>query len=279
MSDKFPGQSDAETEQKKVVDQSINPTDKALNPSRRKFTAAGVIAPVVLSVGARPAFANMCSISGGGSPGSNQEQPKDCLGCTPGYWKRNVHAWPVMVDAGIDGVDGAEPSEGSCSPMSPGKEDTSTCKVFFNDGTRFDDVFTGGQASLLSGVTMATVQIDSDGDVVEGTLEDGDYYVRVDASDVPVQGHIEISLMQVLWLDKSSAPVLVALAFHLAAAFLNALKFPFEYGYNAEEIIRLYDDAMMGEFPDGVSGLEGLKDVLDIMNNRGCPLSGNANPK
>ena len=274
MSDKFPGQSD---EQKSAVDQVVEAPESTHNPSRRSFAKAGVIAPVVLSVSARPAFANMCSISGGGSPGSNQEQPANCLGCTPGYWKRNIHAWPIMVNAGIDGVDGMEPAEGSCSPMSTGNPGTSTCKVYFNDGTRFNDVFTGGQLNLLSGVTMGTAQIDGSGDIVDGTLVDGDYFVRESSPGVPFEGHDEISLMQVLWLDKSSAPVDVALAFHLAAAFLNAIKFPFEYGYNAADIIKLYDDAMLNVFPDGVSGREGLKDVLDTMNNRGCPLSGNAN--
>lgn len=275
MTDKFPGKSDRETEQNEATDQSVLAPESAHNHSRRNFAKAGVIAPALLTVGARPAFANMCSISGGGSPGSNQQQPDACLGCTPGYWKRNVHAWPVMVNAGIDGVDGVEPAEGSCSPMSTGSSN-STCKVYFNDGTRFNDVFTGGQANLLSGVTKGTVQIDGNGDIVDGTLVVGDYYVREISDGVPYEGHDEISLMQVLWLDKSSAPVSVALAFHLAAAFLNAIKFPFEYGYNAADIIKLYDDAMVGVFPDGITTLEGLKDVLDQMNNRGCPLTGNA---
>ena len=280
MSDKFPGQND---DQKSAVDQAVEAPESAHNSSRRSFAKAGVIAPVVLSVSARPAFANMCSASGGGSPGSNQEQPEACLGCTPGYWKRNVHAWPNMVTAALTEVDGIEPAEGSCSPMSPGNGGTSTCKVFFNDGTRFDDVFTGGQASLLSSVSPGTVELSTSGQVVPGTLVDGDYYVQVlDGSNPvdPVTGHFEISLMQVLWLEKSTGavPVDVALAFHLVAAFLNAMTFPFEYGYNAGDIIKLYDDAMDGIFPVGISNREGLKDLLDTMNNRGCRLSGNANP-
>ncbi|MBL4584070.1 MAG: hypothetical protein JKX83_05580 [Pseudomonadales bacterium] len=281
MSDKIPGQTESEAENNQVVDVSV---ESNLNPSRRKFAKAGIIAPIVLTVGARPAFANMCSISGGGSPGSNQQQPDACLGCTPGYWKRNVHAWPNIMSAGITGVDGLEPAEGTCSPTSTGNVN-STCKVYLNDGTRFDDIFTNAQNLLLSGVTFGTLELNGvtpgQGDLVDGSVVEGDYFVQVnDASAtpaVPTLGYYDISIMQVLWLDKSSAPVTVALAFHLAAAFLNAMSFPDEYGYNPADIIKIYDDAMAGVFPVGISDLEGLKNQLDTMNNRGCPLSGNAN--
>lgn len=278
MSDKLPDQSDSKIVDSKLTDQSMEVAESASNPSRRKFAKASVIAPALLTVGARPAFANMCSISGGGSPGSNQQQPDACLGCTPGFWKRNVHAWPNVVDAGVDGVDGVEPAEGSCTPMSTGSS-SSTCKVYFNDGTRFNDVFTNGHAQLMSGVTAGTVELDSNGDVVENSMVDGDYFVQVNSSGTPILGHSDISLMQVLWLEKSAAniPVGTAVAFHLAAAFLNAMTFPFEYGYDPADIIALYENAVAGSFPDGITNFEGLKNVLDAMNNRGCPLSGNAN--
>ena len=279
MSDKLPDQSDSKIVDSKLTDQSTEVSESAPNPSRRKFAMAGVVAPALLTVGARPAFANMCSISGGGSPGSNQQQPDSCMGCTPGFWKRNVHAWPNVVEAGVDGVDGVEPAEGSCTPMSTGSGN-STCKVYFNDGTRFNDIFTDGHARLLSGVTHGTVELDSNGDAVENSMVDGDYFVQVNDSGTSVLGHYDISLMQVLWLEKSvgDAPTAgVALAFHLAAAFLNAMTFPFEYGYDPADIITLYENAIAGFFPGDVSDFEGLKDVLDAMNNRGCPLSGNAN--
>ena len=263
MSNKFPGQSD---EQKSTVDQAVEAPESTHNPSRRKFARASVIAPVVLSVGARPAFANMCSISGGGSPGSNQEQPEACLGCTPGIWKARPWHWPTGY------------SIGSCTPMSPGN---GVCTDYFNDGTSFDDVFTGGQSILLSLATMGRVELGTDGTtVVRNPSPTSDYFVRVNSSDVPLEGHFKISLMQVLWLEgKSGHGPDVALAYHLVAAFLNASVFPFEYGYNAADIIKLYDDAMVGNFPDGISDREGLKNVLDVMNNRGCRLSGNSNPK
>jgi hypothetical protein len=94
----------------------------------------------------------------------------------------------------------------------------------------------------------------------------GDYYVLAGATDT------RMSMMQVLWLEKNHSlkgTVSVQYAFHLVAAFLNALEDPEGFGYNGLGIITLHESAMAGfPIPPGITDLEHLKDVLDYMNNR-----------
>ncbi|MBV1915402.1 MAG: hypothetical protein KUG72_08450 [Pseudomonadales bacterium] len=252
MSDKFPGQSDGETEQNKVVDQSINSTDQALNPSRRKFAKAGVIAPAILTVSARPAFANMCSISGGGSPGSNSVVEPKCEGCSHGFYKKHAGKWPLGASAGTK-------YKVKILDTNPVK----TKKVYVNDGTKFDEVFPGGQGNLLGGV----------GPILVTTL-DGEHSIPTKGDYYELSGgDTGISLMQVMRLSPSEGdtPLKVAFAIQLVAALLNAHHDTVNYGYSAVEIIGLYNEAMAGNFPVEAPSLKKLKKVLDEMNNRYCP--------
>ena len=264
MSDKFPGQSD---QQENAVDQAVETPGSAHNSSRRSFAKAGVIAPVVLSVSARPAFANMCSVSGGGSPGSGQMQIT-CSGKTPGYWKTHPEEWSPLVEAGDGDIAGIESlGTGICSPTDNGPAN-SNCSVWLNDGTKFGDVFDGGDGLVADAktgiITPTTVGGVTTYNVNPG--DEGDYYVLAGETD------IRMSMMQVLWLDKSTSlkgTVSVQYAFHLVAAFLNALKDPEGFGYNGLGIITLHETAMAGfPIPPGITDLEHLKDVLDYMNNR-----------
>ncbi len=72
-----------------------------LNPSRRRLTAAGLAAPLLVSLAARPAWGNArggCSLSGDLMSGnlSHPDKEYDCpgwAGCTPGFWRNNYLAW------------------------------------------------------------------------------------------------------------------------------------------------------------------------------------------
>lgn len=61
-------------------------------------------------------------------------------------------------------------------------------------------------------------------------------------------------------------PISPNLGFHAVAALLNAAHPNVNYGYTPEEIITLFQNSVFNG-----QGAE-LKDALDMLNNRGCPL-------
>jgi len=265
MSDKLPDQSDSKIVNSKLTDQSTEVAESAPNPSRRKFAMASVVAPALLTVGARPAFASMCSISGGGSPGSGQIEIT-CFGKTPGYWKTHPEEWSSVVDAGGKEIAGIESlGTGACSPTDPGAGN-SNCKIYFNDGAKFGDVFSGGDALVSDATPGIITPTTVNGVTTYEVTTEGDYYVLAGATDT------RMSVMQVLWLEKNHSlkgTVSVQYAFHLVAAFLNALEDPEGFGYNGLGIITLHEAAMTGfPIPPGITDLEHLKNILDYMNNR-----------
>jgi hypothetical protein len=66
-------------------------------------------------------------------------------------------------------------------------------------------------------------------------------------------------------LNGSSDPLATNLGFHAVAALLNAAHPNVEYGYSTGDIITL--------FQNNLHRPGALKDSLDTLNNRGCPLN------
>lgn len=202
--------------------------------TRRKLILA--TPPLLIGIANRPAWANMCSISGTMSgPHSGQPQVEACLGCTPGFWKANPEAWPLGYPGKAD--DGTvDIFTGECV-QTTGNPGTSTCKVWDNSGTKFCELFPN----------CGVIGLDAD-----------------------------LSLMNVLWLgDKNNnVPFGHALGAHIVAGLFNSVSFSEEYGYNGQEFVDMINNVLdNGVFPDGIHSLEELKDALDDNNNRGCPLN------
>jgi len=240
------------------------PKPKALL-NRRKFAAASVAAPFVMTVLSRPVWAGFCSPSGHASGPHSGVEVVNCEGLTPGYWKRHVADWTGTTTT--PGWEGA--ATGDCSPLSPGNQNTSTCKVYLNNGLLFDDVFPGGYAALITAHATPGYWVEEDG-TTPGYWVEGDFYLAPGSTET-------ISLMQVLWLEKSAGtvPVDVALAFHLVAAWLNAGHFGTEvFGLSQMDLVNLYHSVVLQDgspTPDWVmpGQHEVLKDMLDDMNNGG----------
>jgi hypothetical protein len=77
------------------------------NHTRRRLTKAALSLPVITSLAPRVAFGiGPCSISGflSGNVSPSQTIPYNCTsgtgGCTPGFWKNNITAWPAVVSPG-----------------------------------------------------------------------------------------------------------------------------------------------------------------------------------
>ncbi|ROR29648.1 hypothetical protein [Inmirania thermothiophila] len=60
--------------------------------TRRRLTGAGLAAPVLLSVAARPAWGNRCTLSAQLS-GNLSAPTVTCEGLSPGYWKNHTSEW------------------------------------------------------------------------------------------------------------------------------------------------------------------------------------------
>ena len=71
------------------------------------------------------------------------------------------------------------------------------------------------------------------------------------------------TLLEVMHLKGNEDPIFPKLGAHAVAALLNAAS-SINYGYTSGEIITL--------FRNNKSNPEALKNALDDLNNRGCPL-------
>jgi len=210
--------------------------NKPKSKSRRKIIQA--TPPLLLGIVNRPAWANMCSISGSMSGPHSGQQTIDCMGCTPGIWKTKPDRWPV-AEVGNEIAGEEDPYTGECT-KSTGSGGKSTCKYWDNSGTKFNVLFPNGTDIL--GISS------------------------------PEYG-TDLSLMQVLWIGTiGKAGVYEVLGAHIVAGLFNSAAFSDSYGYSAGAFIDLVNAALAGNFPEGISTLEGFKNQLDFMNNRGCPL-------
>lgn len=212
-------------------------SNKPRSKSRRKIIQ--VTPPLLLGVVNRPAWANMCSISGSMSGPHSGQQTIDCMGCTPGMWKTRPERWPVAeVGNEIGGV--TDPYTGECTKATGGGSGKSTCKYWDNSGTKFNLIFPNG-TNILG-------------------ISSPDYGT-------------DLSLMQVLWIGTiGKAGVNEVLGAHIVAGLFNSAAFSDSYGYTVGAFIDLVNAALGGNFPEGASDLEEFKNILDTMNNRGCPL-------
>ncbi|MDP1681257.1 MAG: hypothetical protein Q8L39_05730 [Burkholderiales bacterium] len=75
------------------------------------------------------------------------------------------------------------------------------------------------------------------------------------------------TLLEVMQMQGNDDPRCPRVGGHAVAALLNAASFPEAYGYTASNIIQMFSN---------YSDCGAFKDMLDMLNNRGCPLN-NAN--
>lgn len=93
------------TDEKKPADPRPVTEDK--NPSvhritRRRFTKAGAVAPVIMTLASRPVWGTACTQSALGSMTHTshhpEEDPANCvLGCDTTYWTTNPGAWSALT--------------------------------------------------------------------------------------------------------------------------------------------------------------------------------------
>ena len=94
--------------------------------SKRRLLKGAVVAPLLVTVASKPVLAGICTPSAWVSGNlSDHNKERECGGHSPGYWKTKPGQWP--------------------GPYKPG-----TCKAvskheYKGDGTRFHDIFAGGQ--------------------------------------------------------------------------------------------------------------------------------------
>lgn len=108
--------------------------DAGIDKTKRGFTTAAMASPVLMSLLSRPAWAQVCSISGltSGNVSEPAGAPGPCtadgIGCTPGFWKNNPEAWVVNTNY----------SPGTCTTWNNG----GNCKEWSTEGgTSFNDAF------------------------------------------------------------------------------------------------------------------------------------------
>lgn len=131
-------------------------TNTNIDKSKRGFTTAAMASPVLMSLLSRPAWAQVCSISGLTS--GNVSEPAgalgpcsaDGIGCTPGFWKNNPEAWVVNTSY----------SPGSCASWNNG----GNCTEWSTEGgTSFWDAFgcvaPDGDPDVLDTPTMMDLLI------------------------------------------------------------------------------------------------------------------------
>lgn len=223
------------TEARPSEDVRVSGADES---KRRLLKGAITAAPVVMAVTSMPVWGNNCSLSGILSgPNSGGQDTYQCQGCTPGFWKTNPNVWPGEHPGGST-VGFYNEDSGTCS-KTEGGQGNSTCKNWDNTGTKFDTIFGGGAAASLG-------------------LFDED--------------NLPMSLMQVMWAEKSKTHANGALGAHLVAAYFNAWSFPANFGYTKEQVA-LWLSNPPPELAD--SSFTTLKEFVVQWNEVGCPLSAN----
>lgn len=118
------------------------------NKSRRRFTQAGLVAPVILSLAGRPVWGShgACSLSGDIFSANVSNIDHECTpgnGCTPGFWRNNYRAW-----------DCTGWSPGTCLEWNP--PENKCQELDATTGTTFMSVF-GMDSTCLPGATLMEV--------------------------------------------------------------------------------------------------------------------------
>lgn len=126
-----------------VKDNEIKQKDDAENNAsitRRRFTQASMVAPIVMSLASRPVLGqgNQCTTSGLESGNHSGVNEVSCEGCSPGYWINHPDSWSTS---------GYNPSEtfDFNNPNDP------------NNGTLFSQVFNISNQSPYWGLTLMQV--------------------------------------------------------------------------------------------------------------------------
>jgi len=209
---------------KKKIDTSATGADQ----SRRRLTKAALTLPIVASVAPRAAFG--CSVSGflSGNVSENHE-PYTCEGngCTPGFWKNNIEAWPLGISPGSCGI--FHPSNGKC--------------------TQWDASVSPGGATAISSIAPTSCFI-----------EFSDFITGYGYSD-------NSSLMDILLKEVSNGGNTNSILAHYIAAILNATVSPVAYRSSMQDIqdgfCKALDENRLEEFKDILDFLNNRGCFLD----------------
>jgi len=108
-----------------------NQTNETTENTRRRFLKGAAATPVIMTVASRPVMGAYCTPSAWVSGNLSDNGPKvdSCGGRSPGFWKARPDKWSRT---------GYLP--GTCKNWSY----KSTCKVYKDDGTKFNAVFVSG---------------------------------------------------------------------------------------------------------------------------------------
>jgi len=207
----------------------------AIDRSRRKLTGAALGVSAVFTLASRPVWANQCSISGMAS--GNLSAPKvTCEGCTPGYWRECQH----LREWGLAG---------------------------FSPTDTFNSVFGVTQYVDCKGTpyTLLDVMYLNGGSYVCGLPIPGNGN-GTDPNNQPANpgGAPADCTHGTAFGDLGGDPISENLGFHAVAALLSAAHPRVNYGYTSGEIIDL--------FRNNLHRASELKNTLDMLNKRGCPL-------
>jgi hypothetical protein len=142
------------TDEKKPSDPKPVTEDKAASDhkiTRRRFTKAGAVAPVIMTLGSRPVWGQTCSFSGALS-GNDYATAKPIAGIAhpPAWWLTDAGqtAWPIKP--------GNPNSDKVLDSVGP----TFTCvRSFFTEIDKFVTVLGGGCVSLKANVAAAILDI------------------------------------------------------------------------------------------------------------------------
>ncbi len=236
MSDHIPNNQDTPPE-------ALQQND-AINHSRRKLTGAAIGVSAVFTLASRPVWANQCSISGMAS-GNLSGPAVRCMGCTPGYWKvcNHLDSW-----------------------VATGFKTTDTFNNVFGV-TEYVDCkgtpYTLLDVMYLNGGSYTCPAFSSPGKGKGKGEGEGNDHGNKDAN--PAGAPADCTNGDAFG-DLGGDPVYPNLAYHAAAALLNAAHPSVNFGYEAGDLISLFKNNYL-------TNPEGLKDSLAMLNERACPLT------
>jgi len=220
---------------KKNIEKPVTGGDT--DQTRRTLTKAALTLPITASLAPRAAFG--CSVSGFLSGNvSENHGPHTCEGngCTPGFWKNNVEAWPLhSFSPGVCGTYNTNEGNGqvTCSQWNPS--------------------ITGGATAISS---MAP----------ESCADDFASFVGGYGYD-----YLTTSIMEILLKEVKGSGNTNSILAHYIAAILNSASSQIVYGTSIAEIKEAFCKAY------SENKLEEFKDILDVLNNRGCFLDAHGN--
>ena len=200
--------------------------------TRRKLLVGGlVVAPAMLTLTNRPAFANHCTVSGMASGNLSNRHEGPCEALRIEFWRTNPTQWPAFV-------------AGPCNPL--GRRLFGMCEDYSEpDQTALEDGVKSNKITAHEAHMCRTSRRGTRCSEVFGTG-------IVDPRD--------LTMMQALWLGRGGPSPVIA---HAVAAVLNAHYFGKEaFGYSPDEIVEMICGRIRSD-----SSMDLLAD-LERLNNR-----------